>query len=143
MAVTVTKSNHFKQLVNQGDNHWDTDTYLVILMVPAFTFDKDAHATYADVSASEIAAGNGYTQKTHAINISAVTEDDANDRSRVTLDAVTITASGGAIADFDCAIIINDTSADDTVVCHIDFGTTFSIPDTLSFIMDAFSYDEE
>ena len=92
MAVVVTKSNHFKQVVNQGGNHWDTDTYRLILLAPAFTFDKDAHATYAhaDIGTHEIATGNGYTQKTHEVIISSVTEDDTNDRSRVALGTVWI-----------------------------------------------------
>ena len=141
MAVTVTKSNHFKQIVNKGDNHWDTDTYLLILLAPAFTFDKDTHATYADVSASEIAAGNGYTQKTHAVTIASVTEDDANDRSRVALSAVTVTATG-VIPDFSQAVIINDSETDDSVVCHIAIGTTISLTAGLSFVQSAFNYDE-
>jgi len=144
MAITVTKSNHFKQLVNQGDNHWDTDTYLLILLAAGFTFDKDAHSTYdhADIGTYEIATGNGYTQKTHAVVIASVTEDDVNDRSRVALSAVTITASG-AIPDFTQAVIINATSADDTVVCHINYDATISLTDGISFIQSAFNYDEE
>lgn len=115
-------SNHFKFHLASGDIDFDADSFIIILMTTGYTFDKDAHADYADVSASELGTANGYTVKTKALANVTVTEDDTNDRCSVTWNNVTWTASGGDIGPSPGAIIIDDTVAADVVVGYIDFG---------------------
>lgn len=130
-------SNHAKYQIVSGNIDFDADTFKIILMATGFTYNKDTHATYADVSASELATGNGYTQNTKTLANVAVTEDDTNDRASVTWDDVVWTASGGSIGPTPGAIIFDDTSSDDTILGFIDFttdqtatsGGTFTIPD--------------
>jgi hypothetical protein len=135
MAVTAVLSNHFKYQNNVGNIDFDADTFKVILMDPAFAFDKDAHATLADVTANQIAAGNGYTQDDKTLAGVAVDEDDTNDRSNVTWDDVSWTASGGAFPAIGAAVAYDDTTPDDTVVGCIDFGADYTVADGLSFLL--------
>ena len=129
-------SNHCKFQLVSGNLDFDTNTYKIILMATGYTADIDAHATYADVSASELATGNGYTQNTKTLANVSVTEDDTNDRASVTWDDAAWTASGGSIGPSPYAIIFDDTSSDDTIVGFIDFsgdqtatdGGTFTVP---------------
>ena len=130
-------SNHAKFQLVSGNIDFDADTFKIILMDTGFTYNKDTHATYADVSASELATGNGYTQNTKTLANPVVTEDDTNDRASVTWDDVVWTASGGSIGPTPGAIIFDDSTSDDTILGFIDFttdqtatsGGTFTIPD--------------
>lgn len=129
-------SNHAKFQLGSANIDFDTNSYKIILMDTGYTFDKDAHATYANVSASELATGNGYTQNTKTLANVALSEDDTNDRLSVTWDDAAWTASGGSIGPSPGAIIFDDTSSDDTVIGFIDFssdqtatdGGTFTVP---------------
>ena len=102
-----------------------TDSFQIILMNSTFIFDKDTHHGYADVSASELANGNGYT--TLGITMTGVTvfEDDVNDFTEVEWNNVTWTAAGGDMGPTVGAIIYDDTATApqaDTIIGFIDFG---------------------
>lgn len=134
MANTV--SNHAKYMLGTGAINFSSDSFKIILMATGFTFNKDTHATYADVSASELATANGYTQNTKTLGTSTVSEDDTNDRLSVTWANAQWTASGGSIGPTPGAIIYDDTTSDNTVIGYIDFtenqtatsGGTFTVP---------------
>lgn len=115
-------SNHIKYLLATKAIDFANDSFKIILMQTGFTFDKDAHEEYADVSASELSTGNGYTANNKTLAGVAITEDDTDDRTEVTWSNVTWTASGGAIGPSPGAIIFDDTVADDPIVGYLDFG---------------------
>lgn len=129
-------SNHFFFQLGSGNIDFDADSFKIILMATTYTFDIDNDATYADVSANELAGGNGYAQNTKTLANVSLTEDDTDDRLEVTWDDASWTASGGSIGPSPGAIIFDDTSSDDTVVGFIDFGSdqtatdggTFTVP---------------
>lgn len=129
MAIVATLSNHFKFKLASGDVDFDADTFKIILMNTTFAFDKDAHATLADVTADQLSTGNGYTQDDETLAGVAVTEDDTDDRAEVTWNDVTWTAASGSIGPTGAAIIYDDSTADDTVVGCIDFGADYTIAD--------------
>jgi hypothetical protein len=138
MAVTVTLSNHFKyQLAAQAIDlaAGTPDSIKVLLMASGYTFNKDTHATFADVSASELAAGFGYLQDTKLLTTLALAEDDANDRAEMTCDDVTWTAAAGSIGPTPGAILYDDTSADNTVIGYIDFGGNKTALDGYDFVI--------
>ena len=54
-------SNKIKYLLATKAIDFANDTFKIILMATGFTFDIDTHHGYADVSASELGTGNGYT----------------------------------------------------------------------------------
>lgn len=120
MATEV--SNKLKYLLATGAIDFSSDSFKIILMQSGFTFNKDTHHQYSDVSASELGTGNGYTANSKTLAGVSVTEDDTDDRTEVTWSNVTWTASGGAIGPTPGAIIFDDTHADDAIVGYIDFG---------------------
>lgn len=126
-------SNHFKYKLAIGDVAFDTDSFKIILMNNTFTFNRDTHATYANVSASELATANGYTVNTKMLAGVAISEDDTDDRAEVTWSNISWTASGGSIGPSNGAIIFDDTTIDDTVVGYIDFGSAQTATDGGNF----------
>lgn len=125
MAASVTISNKVKYLALIKNIDFSVDSFKIILMQSGFVFNKDTHHGYADVSASELATGNGYTINTKTLTGVSVTEDDTDDRGEITWANVTWTASGGAIGPTPGAIIFDDTVAApqaDPVIMYIDFG---------------------
>ena len=131
--MSTEASNHIKFMLAKGDVAFDTDSFKIILMNNSFTFDKDTHATYANVSASELATANGYTVNTKTLAGVAISEDDTNDRAAVTWSNVSWTASGGSIGPSNGAIIFDDTTVDDSVVGYIDFGAAQTATDGGNF----------
>lgn len=141
MAITCTLSNHYKFQLLSGNIDFDADTFKVILMNTTFAFDKDAHATLADVTANQLSTGNGYTQDDKTLTGVSVTEDDDNDKGKVTWSNPTWTADGGDIGPTGAAIIYDDTTADDTIIGCADFGTDYTIPDGSSFQLQDLEVD--
>ena len=132
MAVVSTLSNHFKYQAMKGEIDFNSDTFKMILMNDSFTFDKDAHATYANVSGEELSNGNGYTTGGITLLSGELTEDDANDQGKMAWSHnPTWTASGGSIGPSGAAVIYDDDATDDTVVGCIDFGTDYTATEGL------------
>jgi len=129
MAITTSLSNHFKYMQGTKEVDFENDVFKIILMNTSFAFDPDAHATLANVTASQLATANGYTQNDKALAGVTVTEDDTNNRLGVTWTNATWTAASGSIGPTGAAIIYDDTTGDDTVVGCIDFGTDYTIAD--------------
>ena len=122
-------ANRLKFLMSSGDIDFSADVFKIILMESGFTFDKDAHHEYADVSGSELGTGNGYTAGGNTLAGVSVTEDDVDDRTEITWNNSSWVASGGPIGPSPGAIIYDDTEASDSIVGYIDFGTEYTQAD--------------
>lgn len=194
MAITRMLSNHYHYQLMSGNINFNTDTFLVLLMSPTFTFDRKNHATLSDITEDawvastsyslddvvipttpnghkykcttagtsdsseptwptgsggtvgdgsvvwteigeddQIPSGFGYTQNDKTLTGVSLIEDDDNDKGKATWDNPTWTADGDDVGPFGSAIIIDDTTADDTIVGCIDYGTDYTIPDGSSF----------
>jgi len=123
--MASTASNKVKYLLATKIISFSADSFKIILMATGFTFNKDTHHVYADVLASELPTGFGYTQGTKVLAGVAVTEDDTDDRTEVTWTNAAWTAAGGSIGPTPGAIIYDDTVAApvvDPIVGYIDFG---------------------
>ncbi len=129
MAIVATVSNHGKFQFASGNIDLANDSLKVILMNSTFTFDKDAHATLADVTADQLPTGSGYTQDSKVLANPVLVEDDTNDKAAFTCDDPTWTAAGGNIGLAGGACIYDDTTADDTVIAGIDFGVDYLVLD--------------
>lgn len=130
MASTIANKARFELSNSRID--FASDTFKIILMESGFTFDPDAHHGYADVVANELATGNGYTMGGATLAGVAVTENDSTDRTEITWNNVTWTASGGTIGPTPGAIIYDATATSpqaDTLIGYIDFGGEQSQPD--------------
>ena len=120
MASKVTQN--FLYLMAKSDIDFDIDSFVIILMKSGFTFNRATHHKYADVSASELDTGNGYTQKTKALTGISITRDDTNFKAVVAWGNPSWIASGGPIGPACGAFILDDTHADDPLLQYIDFG---------------------
>lgn len=118
-------SNECRYLLLKKVMDFSADTFKIRVMASGFVFNKDSHAVWADVSASELANGNGYVTGGNTLSGVSVTKDDTLDRGRVVWGNTTFTASGGTIGPSPGAIIIDDTVAApviDPIIGYIDFG---------------------
>lgn len=131
MAVTETYSLQFLLEVVRKEHDLENDTLKVILMNSSFSFDASTHATYSDVSGSEIAGGNGYTAGGETLT--NVLASIGTSQVDIACDNVTWTASSGPIPTVGAAVIYNDTHASKTVVKCIDFGADYDTPDDKLF----------
>jgi hypothetical protein len=112
------------------------DTIRMILMATAFVFDIDAHDGYANISANELANGNGYTTGGEIMAGFAVAVDDVNDRADATWSNVVWTASGGSIGPSPAAVIFDDTETTpiaDICIGDIAFGSDQTATDGGTF----------
>ena len=126
MAVTLTLSNHYKYQLMRGEINLTADDLKIILMDDSFVFDKDAHATLADVTANQLATSNGYTQNDETLTTPALTEDDVNDKGHFACDDITWTATGGDIGPTGAAIVLDFSSLDDTEFFTTEEDRTFT-----------------
>ncbi len=131
--MTPILSNHFTFQLATGKIDFSADTFKIILMSEDFTFDKDSHATLSDVASGQIGTGYGYTQNDKTLANVSVTEDDANDQTKITWNDVTWPASGGSIGPAAAAVIYDETTLDNTVVGCLDFGQVLTAPDGNDF----------
>ncbi|SEM55658.1 hypothetical protein SAMN04489760_1223 [Syntrophus gentianae] len=140
MAIICTLSNHWRYQLGAKAVDIANDTFKAILMDDTFVFDKDTHATLADVTASpstELPTGNGYTRQNKTLSGGSWAENDTSDKGVRTFDNISWTASGGAIGPIGSLVIYDDTTSDDTVVGCIDFGTDYTIPEGSTFQVQA------
>lgn len=135
-------SNHF--LYQEGIKLVDfaNDVFKIRLMNNTFSFDVDTHATWTDISASELAAGNGYSAGGATLAGVSPSEDDTGNQLKVTWNNQTWTASGGDIGPSNGAAIIDDTTADDTVLGFIDFGAATTVADGGNFTIIGIEFDK-
>ena len=94
-----------------------------------YAFDPDSHATLADVTADQLATGNGYSQDSKTLVNQILSEDDSNNRAVMIADAVTFIASGGNIGPTGSAIFYDASTPDDTIIMCADFGQDHTIID--------------
>jgi len=119
MAVVLTLSNHYKYQLMKKQIDLSADDLKAILMNNTFTFDKDAHATLADVTVDQLVTANGYTRNDKTLTALVLAEDDASDKGHFVCDDPSWTASGGDIGPTGSSLIVDFSSLDD-----IEFFTT-------------------
>jgi len=129
MAVTITFSNHAKYQFMKKQIDLESDTLKIILMKDSFTFSEDLHVTLANVTADQLAGGNGYVQNDRVLTSKAVYEDDGQNRGEFECDDVTFTAAGGPIGPTGSYIIYDESTPDNTVILCADFGMDYTIAD--------------
>jgi hypothetical protein len=112
------------------------DTITAVLMDTGYAFNKDTHATWADVSTDELSNGNGYTTGGQTVTVASITEDDSNDYASAVITDFSWTASGGSIGPTPGVLIYDNTTSDDTVIGFIAFGSELTITDGSDLLID-------
>lgn len=134
MAVVATLSNRLKHQVLK--EYFKSETFYIILMDSAYSFDKDAHHSYSDISANELSDGNGYSVGGQQLTGITITEDDTGDKAYMTCTDPVWTATGGSIGPTGAACIFREKAGSpsrDTVVGCIDFGEDITIGDGIQY----------
>lgn len=133
---------NFLYLMAKGSVDLDTDSLIWILMDTGFTFDRENDHEYADISASELATGNGYTQYTKAAAGISISRNDTLYKVTITWSNPQWTASGGAIGPSPGACLIDDSVADDPIVGYIDFGGEGTEPSGGTFTISSPTFEQ-
>lgn len=111
-------------------------------MKEGFTFDEDDDNAYADVVASELANGIGYTTGGATLSGVSVDINESADTVSVTWSNVEWTATGGTLV-ADGAIIYDDSTATtgddytDAIVGYITTGATLTASDGKKIILSS------
>jgi hypothetical protein len=132
MAIANSLSNNFKRALMNKEIDIDTDSFKIALVNTSFAFDPGVHDTWADVSASEIAAGFGYTAGGQVLQSGELVQNDTTDKAIMTWQNAEWLAVGGNIADTGAAIIYDNTHASKVVVGCSDFGVNYSTVEGMS-----------
>jgi len=130
MAVTVNWYDHVSEILGDGTLDMDTHTFKIILLNSTHTFNA-AHTQLSEITANQLATGNGYTQDNKAL--ASVTWTQTSGTSTFDAADVQWTASGGAIGPARHAVIYDDTATNDEIVCNINFGADKTADDGTTF----------
>ena len=133
MTVVNTLTNRFKYGLMKKEVDLSTDSFKMALMTSAFAFNPDTHEQYANVSASEIAAGNGYTAGGKVLISGELTQNNTTDKGVMTWSNNKWIASGGDFPATGSAIIYDDTHANKIVAGCIDYGTDYTVVNGMTF----------
>jgi hypothetical protein len=134
----------------KGQIKTGTDVFKLIAMKSGFVYDPLTHLTYADVAASELPTGNGYTAGGVTLTGTAVAWNATDNRTELTFANVTITAAGGTLVSSG-GIIFDDTpdtgsgdDATDPIISYKDaFGDVSAVSGTPITFVDIKETDED
>lgn len=129
--ATFTIFQAFPEDLGEKLHNFDSDTLKLALSNTLPTASSDA--TWGDVSASEIASGNGYTAAGQTMT--SVTWSKSGAVSTLDMADVTITASGGSIGPFQYMILYNDTATGDALIGFYTLSASTTIADGDSFTL--------
>jgi hypothetical protein len=126
MATTITTGNYFKYKLGLGDIELGTDSIIAILLDNTYTFDPDTDDMLSDITADQLATGDGYTQDNKALANMSFDRDDANDRAVLTCDDISWSASGGDIGPFNALVLVDFDAVEDTEFFTTEKDRTFA-----------------
>lgn len=107
--------NRFKANLMNKEIDLEADTIKIILLNNSHSFTA-THNTYSQVSANELATAGGYTAGGATLANKAVTQSATTkwDADNVAWSSATFTCAH--------AVIYDDTTTNDDLICSIDFG---------------------
>lgn len=128
MAVSAAWFGKAGLHLAQGDVAYLSNSIKVALMVPGYTFDQDAQETYADIVASEVTSGNGYTTRGVLLASKNVTYDAPTNYSRMFAANSVWTPGNGQSLSAGHAVIYKDSGTNNTsyLLGYVNFGATIT-----------------
>lgn len=121
--------NSFKEAVCEGTHDLQANTLKIALTntSPVLT-----NTVLTDIS--QISSAGGYAPAT----LSGVTSSQTGGTYTLAYGTdLTFTASGAAYQPFRYLVLYNDTAASDPLVGYLDYGISYTLPDTQSFVLTA------
>lgn len=120
MAITAKAYGAFLTDLGSAVHDFTTGTYKVALLQTSYSPNYDTHASYTDVSGSELStSGTGYTSQT--LTGLSFTYDSAADTAKLAANSVSWTALT-ATAHYAVVYKSSNTNANSKLVGLIDFG---------------------
>lgn len=128
MAVTADWFSRASQHLALGELAYAADDIKVMLLTDAYVWDQDAHESYADVIANEVATGNGYAAGGLSLGTKSTEFDAALNRTRLKAANAVWTPGSGESLSAANAIIYKDSGTDNTswLMGFIDFGAVIT-----------------
>lgn len=116
------KFNNFVDYLAKGKVNLSTDTLKVMLTnaAPVATNTK-----YSDISAGELANGNGYT--TGGVAVTGVTLSNVTGTEALAAAATTFTSSVGNMGPFRYVVYYDSTAVDQPLIGFYDYGSTVTL----------------
>lgn len=132
MATPVSFHAAAAEVFNGGHN-LGADTLKIYLTNT--TPSASADAVKADLA--EITAGNGYVAG--GVTVTVTSSSQTGGTYTLVGDAPAITASGGSVGPFRYAVMYNDTTTGDKLLCYWDYGSSITLADgeSLDFVEGA------
>ena len=126
MAVTIQNYNQFLEILGDGTLDMDTHSFKAALMTSGFTFNA-ANTIWANVSANELAGGNGYT--TGGLTLTSVTWTETSGEVTFNFADLEWEATGGSLTGITDMVMYDDTVSGDPLMFAVDLGGSFTIVD--------------
>jgi hypothetical protein len=126
--ATFNKFNAFVEALAQKKINLNTDVLKIMLTNTAPVATNSVKTDLTD-----IAAGNGYTAGGTAIGSNAATQ--VSGVLKLVGNAVTFTASGGAIATFRYAAVYSDTATNKDLIGWADYGAAVNVAALETFVV--------
>lgn len=127
--ATFNKFNSFVEALSEKTHNLGADTLKIAL---TNTAPAAANTQLTDIT--QIAAGNGYTTGGEAVTITSSAQTSGT--YKLIGNDVTFTASGGAMATFQYAVLYNDTATNDELIGYWDYGSAVNLASGESFTLD-------
>lgn len=138
--AAYNKFNYFVQDLCEALHSFKTvggGTYKIMLTntAPAPTTNH----VYADVSATEVASGGGYTTGGATLTISSEAQTSGTEKVVVSAASPTWTGSAGGMGPFRYVLLYRSDDTNKELVCYFDYGSSISLnaADTFTVTFDA------
>lgn len=123
--ATFNKFNNFVQNLGTKQMNLSTDVIKVML---TNTAPVATNSNYADISATELANGNGYT--TGGATVTGVGYTNSSGTSSMAAAATTFTSATATMGPFRYAVYYSDTSTNKNLIGWYDYGSSISLNGT-------------
>lgn len=127
--MAVSASLYGKSILHfaRGEIAYLGDSIKCALLSSGYTFDQDAHETFADVSGFEV-SGSGYTARGAALTGRTATYTAADNKTRCLAEDSYWTPASGQTLSAAKAVVYKDTGTNATswLIGFVDFGAVIS-----------------
>lgn len=127
MSNAFNKFNQFVADIANKNVNLGSDTLKVML---TNTLPVATNSQYSDISAGEVANGNGYT--TGGVSATLTSSTQAGGTYKLVLGQPVITATG-AVGPFRYAVLYDSTPVTKTLIGWYDYGSSISLANTDTF----------
>jgi hypothetical protein len=127
--AAYNKFNSFAGQVLRGAHNFDSHVFKVALTNSAPVNTNTILANITQIAASGGYVAGGYT-------LDSVVLSESSGTAKVVIADEVITAAGGSIGPFRYAVVYNDTSTGDMLMCWYDYGAPATVLDTENFTLD-------